>query len=111
MSAVARCQAAHTRGIVGRVIEVSTLAKHYGRTVAVRNLTFTVRPGHVTGFLGPNGAGKSTTLRLILGLNTPTAGTATINGRPFRDHLRGFAMPARCWTRVTCTAGAPRSRT
>jgi ABC-2 type transport system ATP-binding protein len=90
MSAVARCQAVRSRGIVGRVIEVSTLAKRYGRTVAVKNLTFTVRPGHVTGFLGPNGAGKSTTLRLILGLNTPTAGTATIDGRPFRDHPRGL---------------------
>jgi ABC-2 type transport system ATP-binding protein len=90
MSAAARCQAAPARGIVGRVIEVSTLAKRYGRTVAVKNLTFTVRPGHVTGFLGPNGAGKSTTLRLILGLNTPTAGTATIDGRPFRDHPRGL---------------------
>ena len=77
-------------GIVGRVIEVSQLAKRYGRTVALKNLTFTVRPGYVTGFLGPNGAGKSTTLRLILGLNTPTAGTATINGRPFRDHPRGL---------------------
>jgi ABC-2 type transport system ATP-binding protein len=81
---------APARGIVGRVIEVSELAKRYGRTVAVKNLTFTVRPGYVTGFLGPNGAGKSTTLRLILGLNTPTAGTATINGRPFRDHPRGL---------------------
>jgi ABC-2 type transport system ATP-binding protein len=90
MSAEARCQAAPARGIVGRVIEVSTLAKRYGPTVAVQNLTFTVRPGHVTGFLGPNGAGKSTTLRLILGLNTPTTGTATINGRPFRDHPRGL---------------------
>jgi ABC-2 type transport system ATP-binding protein len=72
------------------MIEVSELTKHYGRTTAVTNLTFTVRPGHVTGFLGPNGAGKSTTLRLILGLNTPTAGTATIDGRPFRDHRRGL---------------------
>ena len=90
MSASTRCQAGPAHGIVGRVIEVSTLAKRYGRTVAVKNLTFTVRPGHVTGFLGPNGAGKSTTLRLILGLNTPTAGTATINGRPFRDHPRGL---------------------
>jgi ABC-2 type transport system ATP-binding protein len=72
------------------VIEVSELQKSYGRTVAVKNLNFTVRPGHVTGFLGPNGAGKSTTLRLILGLNTPTSGTATIDGRPFRDHQLGL---------------------
>jgi ABC-2 type transport system ATP-binding protein len=90
MPATARCAAAPARGIVGRVIEVSQLAKRYGQTTAVRNLTFTVRPGHVTGFLGPNGAGKSTTLRLILGLNTPTAGTATISGRRFRDYPRGL---------------------
>ena len=77
-------------GIVGRVIEVRQLAKRYGQTTAVRNLTFSVGAGHVTGFLGPNGAGKSTTLRLILGLDTPTAGTATIDGRPFRGHPRGL---------------------
>jgi ABC-2 type transport system ATP-binding protein len=73
-----------------RVIEANELTKRYGRTTAVQDLTFTVRPGHVTGFLGPNGAGKSTTLRLMLGLNTPTAGTVTIDGRPFRDHRRGL---------------------
>ena len=72
------------------MIEVSELTKRYGQTTAVKNLTFTVRPGQVTGFLGPNGAGKSTTLRLILGLQTPTAGTATIDGRPFRHHSRGL---------------------
>jgi ABC-2 type transport system ATP-binding protein len=75
---------------VVRVIEVKDLTKRYGRTAAVRGLTFTVRPGRVTGFLGPNGAGKSTTLRLILGLNAPTAGTATVDGRPFRDRPRGL---------------------
>ena len=73
-----------------RVIEASGLTKRYGRTTAVRDLTFTVRPGHVTGFLGPNGAGKSTTLRLMLGLSTPTAGAVTIDGRPFRDRARGL---------------------
>src|SRR5690348_12939083 len=73
-----------------RVIEANELTKRYGRTTAVQDLTFTVRPGHVTGFLGPNGAGKSTTLRLMLGLNTPTAGAVTIDGRPFRDHRRGL---------------------
>jgi ABC-2 type transport system ATP-binding protein len=73
-----------------RVIEAKELTKRYGRTTAVRDLTFTVRPGHVTGFLGPNGAGKSTTLRLMLGLSTPTAGTVTIDGRPFRDRARGL---------------------
>jgi ABC-2 type transport system ATP-binding protein len=72
------------------VIEVNELTKRYGRTIAVDNLTFSVRPGHVTGFLGPNGAGKSTTLRLILGLNDPTSGTATVDGRPLRDRSRGL---------------------
>jgi ABC-2 type transport system ATP-binding protein len=56
----------------------------------VDTVDFTVRPGLVTGFLGPNGAGKSTTLRLILGLNTPSSGTATIDGRPFRHRARGL---------------------
>ena len=80
--------AAH--GTVAGVIEVNELTKRYGRVTAVRNLSFTVRPGDVTGFLGPNGAGKSTTLRMILGLNTPTGGTVTVDGRPFRDHPRGL---------------------
>ena len=65
------------------VIEVNGLTKRYGDVLAVKDLTFSVRPGHVTGFLGPNGAGKSTTLRMILGLNRPTSGTATVDGRPF----------------------------
>jgi ABC-type multidrug transport system ATPase subunit len=78
------------RGHPGQVIEANELTKRYGRTTAVQDLTFTVRPGHVTGFLGPNGAGKSTTLRLMLGLNSPTAGTVTIDGRPFRDRTRGL---------------------
>jgi ABC-2 type transport system ATP-binding protein len=72
------------------MIEVDKLTKRYGQTMAVNGLTFTVHPGQVTGFLGPNGAGKSTTLRLILGLNTPTSGTATIGGRPFGDRPRGL---------------------
>jgi ABC-2 type transport system ATP-binding protein len=72
------------------VIEVNELTKRYGDTTAVRQLTFQVRPGHVTGFLGPNGAGKTTTLRMLLGLIAPTGGTATIEGRSFRDHPRGL---------------------
>ncbi|MFH9353411.1 ABC transporter ATP-binding protein [Kitasatospora sp. NPDC017646] len=72
------------------MIEVIELTKRYGRRPAVDRLTFTVRPGHVTGFLGPNGAGKSTTLRLILGLNDPTSGTATVDGRAFRGLPRGL---------------------
>lgn len=70
------------------MIEVNELTKRYGGTTAVDHLSFTVRPGHVTGFLGPNGAGKSTTLRLVLGLNEPTSGTVTIGGRRFRDRPR-----------------------
>jgi len=62
------------------MIEIRGLTKLYGKTTAVRDLTFTVRPGVVTGFLGPNGAGKSTTMRMILGLDRPTSGTVTVNG-------------------------------
>ena len=72
------------------MIEVNQLSKRYGTTIAVNGLSFTVRPGHVTGFLGPNGAGKTTTLRMILGLISPTSGSATIDGRPFRDRPRGL---------------------
>jgi ABC-2 type transport system ATP-binding protein len=68
------------------MIEVRGLTKKYGDKLAVDGLTFTVRPGIVTGFLGPNGAGKSTTMRMILGLDAPTSGTATVNGRPYRDY-------------------------
>jgi ABC-2 type transport system ATP-binding protein len=66
------------------LIEARGLAKRYGKTVAVDGLSFDVRPGQVTGFLGPNGSGKSTTMRMIMGLDVPSAGTATINGRPYR---------------------------
>src|SRR5690349_744670 len=69
------------------MIEAVGLTKRYGDRLAVDGLSFTVRPGQVTGFLGPNGAGKSTTMRLILGLDTPTAGSVTVNGRPYREHL------------------------
>jgi ABC-2 type transport system ATP-binding protein len=64
-------------------IVVSGLTKHYRNVRAVEDLSFTVRPGRVTGFLGPNGAGKTTTLRMLLNLVTPTRGTATIGGRPY----------------------------
>lgn len=70
------------------MIEVTNLTKAYGETLAVDDLTFTVRPGIVTGFLGPNGAGKSTTMRMILGLDAPTSGTATVDGRPLAEHSR-----------------------
>ena len=68
------------------MIEVAGLTKRYGDKLAVDDLTFTVRPGVVTGFLGPNGAGKSTTMRLLLGLDAPTSGSATVNGKPYREH-------------------------
>ena len=62
------------------MIEVRGVTKRYGDKVAVRDLTFTVRPGIVTGFLGPNGAGKSTTMRMIAGLDAPTEGSVSVNG-------------------------------
>lgn len=65
------------------MIEVRSLTKNFGSTRAVDDLTFTVQPGRVTGFLGPNGAGKSSTMRMILGLDRPTSGTATIDGSPY----------------------------
>ena len=65
------------------MIEAIGLTKRYGTTLAVDNLSFTVPAGQVTGFLGPNGAGKSTTMRLILGLDAPTSGSVTVNGRPY----------------------------
>jgi ABC-2 type transport system ATP-binding protein len=67
------------------MIELKGLTKQFGQTVAVQDLTFTVRPGLVTGFLGPNGAGKSTTMRMILGLDKPTAGSALIDGKQYQQ--------------------------
>ncbi|MFF2517318.1 ABC transporter ATP-binding protein [Streptomyces sp. NPDC058086] len=69
------------------MIELEGLTKRYGEKVAVNHLTFTVRPGIVTGFLGPNGAGKSTTMRMMLGLDRPTAGDVHIDGQHY-DHLK-----------------------
>jgi ABC-2 type transport system ATP-binding protein len=90
MSAPVRRRAGAPNGTVGPVIEVKELTKRYGGTTAVKDLTFTVRPGRVTGFLGPNGSGKSTTLRAILGLDKPSSGTVAIEGRSFRDRPRGL---------------------
>ncbi len=67
------------------MIEVESLTKRFGETVAVDNLSFRVEPARVTGFLGPNGAGKTTTMRAVLGLVRPTSGSATVLGRPFRE--------------------------
>jgi ABC-2 type transport system ATP-binding protein len=82
------------------MIEASGLTKDYGAKRAVDGLTFTVRPGVVTGFLGPNGSGKSTTMRLALGLDAPTAGTAIVNGKHYREfpaplHEVGALLEAR----------------
>jgi ABC-2 type transport system ATP-binding protein len=81
-------------------IEARGLTKRYGDRLAVDDLTFTVRPGAVTGFLGPNGAGKSTTMRLVLGLDAPTGGSVTVGGRRYADqpapmHTVGALLDAR----------------
>ncbi|WP_164904999.1 ABC transporter ATP-binding protein [Streptomyces cyaneus] len=84
------------------MIELEGLTKRYGEKVAVNNLTFTVRPGIVTGFLGPNGAGKSTTMRMVLGLDHPTAGDVRIDGKHY-DQLKdpltyiGALLEAKAW--------------
>ncbi|MFC8600579.1 ABC transporter ATP-binding protein [Isoptericola sp. NPDC057191] len=74
------------------MIEAQGLTKRYGPKLAVDDVSFTVRPGVVTGFLGPNGAGKSTTMRMIMGLDRPTAGTVTVNGRPYAEHAEPLAQ-------------------
>src|ERR1039457_4457633 len=66
-------------------IEIGGLRKRFGPVQALDGMTFTVQPGHVTGFVGPNGAGKSTTVRVVVGLDAPDAGTAAIGGRPYRS--------------------------
>ena len=76
----------HPVASVTAMIEAENLTKDYGATRAVDGLSFTVRPGAVTGFLGPNGSGKSTTMRLILGLDAPTTGDVIVNGKHYRDH-------------------------
>jgi ABC-2 type transport system ATP-binding protein len=82
------------------MIEIDHVTKRYGDKVAVEDLSFNVKPGIVTGFLGPNGAGKSTTMRVILGLDRPNSGTATVNGKLYRDlpaplHEIGALLEAR----------------
>ena len=72
-------------GYGARVLEVRDLTKRYDANLAVDGLSFAAQPGRVLGFLGPNGAGKTTTLRMVLGLTLPTSGTATVDGRPYRE--------------------------
>lgn len=91
-----------SRSSVAGMIELEGLTKRYGEKVAVNNLSFTVRPGIVTGFLGPNGAGKSTTMRMILGLDHPTAGDVRIDGKHYhqlKDPLTyiGALLEAKAW--------------
>src|SRR3954452_4886590 len=69
-----------------RMIAARNLTKRYGSKTAVDGISFTVEPGRVTGFLGPNGAGKSTTMRMIMGLDRPSAGTVSVNGKPYAQH-------------------------
>lgn len=92
------------------MIEVRNLTKRFGAATAVDDLSFSVRPGVVTGFLGPNGAGKSTTMRMIVGLDTPTSGEALVNGVPFRE-LDAPARTVGClldasWTHANRSAGS-----
>ncbi len=107
------------------MISAENLRKSYGSTVAVDGISFTARPGKVTGFLGPNGAGKSTTMRMALGLDHPSGGSITVNGRPYAAHrapLRevgavldaGATHPGRTGRQhlsvLAATHGIPRSR-
>jgi ABC-2 type transport system ATP-binding protein len=82
------------------MIEIEHASKRYGEKLAVDDISFVVKPGTVTGFLGPNGAGKSTTMRMIVGLDAPSAGTIRVNGRAYRDfqaplHEVGALLEAR----------------
>ena len=107
------------------MIEAHDLVKRYGSTMAVNDLSFSIRPGMVTGFLDPNGAGKTTTMRMILGLDGPTQGSVTVGGRSYRDlpapmHEVGALLDAkalhggrRARDHLLCLAqsnGIPRSR-
>ena len=93
-------------------IEINGLRKRSGPVQALDEMTFTVHPGHVTGFAGPNGAGKSTTMRVVLGLDAPDAGTATTAGHPYRS-LQNPLTPTsgRCWTRARCSPAAAAATT
>ena len=107
------------------MIEAQNLVKRYSSTMAVDNLSFSIRPGRVTGFLGPNGAGKTTTMRMILGLDAPTQGSVTVDGRSYRDlpapmrevgallDATGLHGGRRAYDHLLCLAqsnGIPRSR-
>jgi energy-coupling factor transporter ATP-binding protein EcfA2 len=83
--------------LVMPMVQAHELTKRYGRKLAVDHLLFTVQPGKVTGFFGPIGAGKSITMRLLLGLDRPDSGRATVAGRPYRELARRCMWSGRCW--------------
>ena len=93
------------------MIQAVRLRKHYGKTKAVDDLSFTVKPGRVTGFLGPNGAGKSTTMRMIMGLDRPTSGTVTVNGKPYRQHRAPLREVGALLRQAPCTPAAAPAHT
>jgi ABC-2 type transport system ATP-binding protein len=82
------------------MIQARELTKRYGDTTAVHSLSFTIARGTVTGFLGPNGAGKSMTMRMIMGLDRPTSGTVTVNGKPYRQQLAQGGCAGDAWRRM-----------
>ena len=92
-------------------IEVSEVRKRFGPTLALDGMTFTVRPGELTGFVGPNGTGKSTTMRVILGLDAAKAGAALVGGRPMPACGGRSATSARCWTPPPCSPAGPAATT
>lgn len=91
------------------MIRIDNLTKRYGKKTAVDGLTFAVKPGVVTGFLGPNGSGKSTTMRLLIGLDRPSSGSATVNGKQYTEHEAPLHEVGVLLEHVPCTLDAPRS--
>jgi ABC-2 type transport system ATP-binding protein len=100
-------RAAHRLASGPVVIEVDRLTKRFGPVTAVDGLSFAVRPGTVTGFLGPNGAGKSTTLRVLLGLEAPTSGTALVGGRRYQEFIRPLHEVGSLLDATALPAGRP----
>jgi len=93
------------------MIEAHELTKRYGDTTAVHSLSFTIAPGTVTGFPGPNGAGNSTTMRMIMGLDRPTSGTVTVNGKPYRQHRSPLREVGGLLEASACTPAAAPAHT
>ena len=93
------------------MIEVENLSKRYGEKLAVDGVSFVVQPGIVTGFLGPNGAGKSTTMRMIAGLDEPTAGRVVVNGHRYRSSRAPMAELGVLLEAKACTPAGQRAIT